>query len=514
MNSLRARVLILLTLLIAACLSDEPKVDQEKTMLLWEDQTSIYLPLTAEWTNRVEAADLDGDGRSDLLFANGGNYSTPGHPEPVRIFINQGPDRAFREDSTLIGASGYYARVIKVGDLNNDNLPDIFIGNTYQTQSELFIGTSIGTYERVTATNLPNQLLSVGDAEFGDVNGDGYLDIVLSDWGSGDAMQNEGGQTRLWLNSGNGKFTDVTESQMPEILVEFSWDLEFFDFDNDFDLDILVRCKSCGSSKIYVNDGKGNFTYQRLLPAYTNNYDFEIMDINHDGYLDLITINDGEIAGGKPWKRRQHIFMNDSGRYFLDSTLELWPDDANPGEDDNNNVFLDFDSDGDANFITSSLTGMERLLVNNGEGKFHLIQPIMDGPETAHTLSLIVTDINSDYKPDLIMGQGEGEENIEERIYIGKGVSEDKAAPEISHVSYLENESLEVMARIHDRKTPYNPVDWSGVYLTDSDSSIHIDMNWYGEFLFRAKVDSDMKEDIFICAVDAAGNKSCRKLTD
>ena len=39
--------------------------------VLWEDVTARVLPETAQWTNYVELADLDGDGRVDLLFANG-----------------------------------------------------------------------------------------------------------------------------------------------------------------------------------------------------------------------------------------------------------------------------------------------------------------------------------------------------------------------------------------------------------------------------------------------------------
>ena len=58
--------------------------------LLWEDVTDRVLPETAEWTNYVELADVDGDGRVDLLFANGGNYSEPGEPEPNRVFLNRG----------------------------------------------------------------------------------------------------------------------------------------------------------------------------------------------------------------------------------------------------------------------------------------------------------------------------------------------------------------------------------------------------------------------------------------
>ena len=58
--------------------------------VLWEDVTARVFLETAEWTNYVELADVDGDGRVDLLFANGGNYSEPGEPEPNRVFLNRG----------------------------------------------------------------------------------------------------------------------------------------------------------------------------------------------------------------------------------------------------------------------------------------------------------------------------------------------------------------------------------------------------------------------------------------
>ena len=46
---------------------------------LWVDVTDEVLDSTAEWSNKVELADLNGDGWLDILFANGGDYSTRVH---------------------------------------------------------------------------------------------------------------------------------------------------------------------------------------------------------------------------------------------------------------------------------------------------------------------------------------------------------------------------------------------------------------------------------------------------
>jgi hypothetical protein len=488
--------------------------ENEKFDFLWEDQTTTYLPKTGEWTNRVEVADLNQDGLVDLIFANGGDYSEPGVLESSRIFQNQGADTQFIEiTDQVFGENKFYARVIKARDLNKDGIPDLFIGNTFQTQSELYLGVGNGEYKLVTETNVPVKIASIGDVEFGDVDDDGDLDIILSDWGPGSNMNNNGGRTMLWLNDGNGKFEDATETQMPDLLIQFSWDLEFIDFDNDFDLDIAISCKRCGTSRLFVNDGKGNFEDKRMFPSYTNNYEFEAIDINQDGFLDLVTVNDGEIVDQKSWSRREHIFLNDSAKRYIDATSALWIDKDNIGEDDNNVAFLDFDSDGDPDFILSSLTGEDRLLINDGKGKFKLKQSILSGDPTPHTLSLVFADINNDHKMDIVMGQGEGEELIEERIFIGKNIAPDQAKPIVSHVEIQGSASGNsiVKARIHDNKSPSMPQDWKSVVLLVN--SKEIVMNWYGEYLWKAEIPkSESDNSVEICATDAADNKTCLKI--
>ncbi len=189
--------------------ADSEKVKPHQA--LWIDETEVYLPVTKEWTNRVEVADINGDQKLDILFANGGNYSEPGTLESSRVFINQGAEKKFQEiTSQIFGEDKFISRVIKVRDINNDDIPDMILGTTYQTQSQLYLGLGNGTFKNVTSSHLPNIKASIGDLELGDVDHDGDLDMVLADWGPGSNMNNTGGRTMLWLNDGNGNFTDAT----------------------------------------------------------------------------------------------------------------------------------------------------------------------------------------------------------------------------------------------------------------------------------------------------------------
>jgi hypothetical protein len=493
----------------------QPKLEADET--LWVDETSTYLPPTEEWTNRVEVADINGDSMLDLLFANGGNYSEPGALEASRVFINQGPDQKFKEiTSEVFGTRKFISRVIKVRDVNQDGIPDIIVGTTYQNQSELYLGLGEGKFQNVTSSRLPQIKASIGDIELGDVDGDGDLDMVLSDWGPGSNMNNSGGRTMLWLNDGKGSFSDVTNNQMPDLLIQFSWDLEFIDFDNDFDLDIAISCKRCPTSRLFVNDGQGHFKDYRRLPAYTNNYDLEAMDVNGDGFLDLVTVNDGEIVSGESSSRREHLFLNKNGEGFTDATGDYWPDAENIGKDDNNIVFLDYDSDKDPDFLISSLTGEDRLLVNDGTGRFKLLQPVLKGAPSPLTLSIVLGDINNDKKLDIIMGQGEGEEGIEERIFMGRGIRPDSAPPVISHYEVSENKengTVTVRARIHDNKSPNMPQDWTSVELGYENSENTVSMTWYGEHLWYATISIEQGAgDLRICATDYSGNLACKKM--
>ncbi|MDC0671236.1 FG-GAP repeat domain-containing protein [Nannocystis radixulma] len=459
----------------------------------WEDATAQTIGQTAEWSNKVEIADIDGDGRPDILFANGAGYSTPEDPEQNRAFLNQGAGMPFLEVSEDVFSGELdFTRAIKVRDVDGDGAVDILVANTFETQSRLYLGDGEGGFIEAT-DKLPQGPHSFGDVEFGDVDGDGDLDAVLADWGPGQASQTSG-RTRLWLGDGAGNFTDATEAQMPDVLVAWSWELEFADVDNDFDLDVLVSCKSCSGSYMFVNDGLGNFTdASDKLPQFANNYEFEPIDLTGDGFIDLITINDGP-------QGREHVFVNDGAGGFTDATAELWPDTDNLPGDDNMIAYLDVESDGDADFVIAGLFGSDdRLMINSGDGHLTVNDAFMPA-NSQGTLGIAVADLDGDKKIDVVLSEGEAPQSAD-RVFLGVDVPEDTAGPRVTQVTL---DGGVVYARIHDNKSPVMPHDFQSVLLVAGGTETP--MYWYGEALWRGTPEAQSGQ---LCAVDAAGNETC-----
>jgi len=480
---------------------------------LWTDVTAATIGTVGEWTNKVELADVDQDGRVDVLFANGGDYDTPGTPVPCRVFHNAGAGVPWPEiTSQVFGDQKFLARVIKVRDVNGDGIPDVFVGTTFQTQSRLFLGQGGGKFVDATSTNLPAMPLSVGDAEFGDVDGDGDLDLVLADWGEGSPMKNAGARPRLWRNDGKGRFTDDTEASIPDWKVRFCWELEFVDVDNDFDLDLLVSSKRSPGSFLAHNDGTGHFTdvSKAKLPQFTNNYEFEPMDVDGDGVMDVVTINDG--VGDQRFC--EHLFLGDGKGGFVDATATHWPRADNPQHDDNMIAFLDYDSDGDADFLIGSLDGPDRLLVNDGHGHFQAGAPVFEGDPTRGTLGIAFADLDGDKRLDVVHAQGEVPTAMEDKVFFGKSIAPDTAPPWIGAIDTAGGgkvgEAFAVRVRVHDRKSPCMPHDWQRVVLhcTQGGETTTVALAWYGEYLWRAPVAAPKAGTLTLVveATDAAGN--------
>jgi hypothetical protein len=519
------------------------KADLAPSGPLWEDATPLNLRSVREWSHRVETADLNGDGRLDLLFADGGQHHTKGVAETCRVFFNTGNDSKgtpqFQDvTAQVLGTAKGSSRAIKARDVNDDGLIDIIIGGNYSTESRLLLAFRVEgengapgaiQFKDVSATNLPRGPHSIGDLELGDVDGDGDLDITATDAGPGDLSRNAGGRTMLWLNDGKGVFTDATAAKMPDVNVRWSWDHELLDIDNDLDLDLMISCKACNQNFVFINDGKGNFKDEsgpefRRLPAeprptgFANNYDFEPLDVDGDGFFDVVTLNDGvednTSQSGLPF--RQHLYMNDRKGHFTETGPLA--DKDNVGSDNNLNVVLDADSDGDSDYIIGSLDGEDRLLVNDRgtSPRLRLRPGAIKAVPTQGTLGMLAADINGDGRIDLVESQGEVA--FGERIYLGKAVPPDTAKPVIMSVETITAARLDrpvaIRARIHDGTVPVQAHQFKKVVLVFTDESgapKELPLRWIGEFYWRADVTPSVAgtATYHVCATDAAGNEAC-----
>ena len=464
------------------------------------DVTEETIGTTGEWSNRVEVADLDRNGWVDIVFANGGDYASPGDDQLNRVFLNH--DGVFTEATeSLLGSQGDLARAVKACDVTGDGWPDLVVATTYQSQPRLFHNDGAGGFVEQTAALLPTAAQSWGDVECGDVDADGDLDLVAVDWGPGNPLNNQGGRVVLWRND-EGTFVDASEPFI-QTVIGFSWDLELNDVDNDFDLDVLVASKTGNTSFLFRNDGDGSFVDNtaQSLPAFSNNYDFEAFDVDRDGDLDLATVNDGR-------RLTEHLLLNDGRGGFAEAPSH-WPADAQvPGSDDNALAWLDIDSDGDSDLLVGSLSAADRLLLNDGTGVLALAGSAFEGAATPGTLGLALADLDGDGRLDAV--QAQGETASPDHVFFGEDIAPDTAPPHIGPlgVPYSSDDGqLLVRVRIHDGLTPVRPDQFAEVWMEVSNESWPLE--WAGGQLWQARAPTAGTFSVEVCARDAADNAAC-----
>ena len=130
---------------------------------------------------------------------------------------------------------------------------------------------------------LPDSFYS-RDIVAGDMNGDGYPDLVEATRDSGN---------HVYLNDGSGHFTLSYSS--PE--QENSRAVAVGDVDRDGDLDFVVANFN-GPARVYLNDGTGTHYVMQLITARFQNSDgIALADLSSDGFLDVVLANEGSGAG-------------------------------------------------------------------------------------------------------------------------------------------------------------------------------------------------------------------------
>ena len=159
--------------------------------------------------------------------------------------------------------------------------------------SRLFRNTGNGRFTDVTEAAGIRKAYGAGlGVAVGDYNGDGWLDLYVA---------NDGNANQLWINQRDGTFVDngvlSGAALNPSGTPEGSMGIASGDFDGDGDEDLFVTNIVGETSVLYVNDGHGNFQdararsgLARLTAAFTG-FGTDWIDYDNDGWPDLFVAN-------------------------------------------------------------------------------------------------------------------------------------------------------------------------------------------------------------------------------
>lgn len=403
------------------------------------------------YTNFLVISDVDGDEDLDILMANGGGYYVRDVPEESSLYLNDGDGAFSNATNAVLGGVSSRLRQVAIADIDGDGDKDLYLPGGYGADTDhLFVQKSAGVFEDQADLLLPPFTWSnAGAAHFGDLDGDGDVDLVVADWGA--APRNSPGDTLVYLNDGKGVFVSLDEDYIPApidpMVGRTPIDLDLADVDGDFDLDILVNHRN-GQSRIFLNDGSAKFTdgtagnYPEKQGPYT--YNVEACDYDGDGDLDLLLDNAGGQEDVKDGLNLTQVLNNDGTGKFTDVTGDTIS--GEPYADDNAVKCADINGDGHYDLIVASLTNPgEKVLISDGSGKFTYEEDgfptiIVDyGIELGNlpgdpSLGIDVADLNGDGKLDVVTGQGEAgfwtaRGAHVDRIYLGSGDSVPDTTP-------------------------------------------------------------------------------------
>jgi FG-GAP-like repeat len=264
--------------------------------------------------NSAAVGDFNGDGKLDLVVANGGSND-------VSVFLGNG-DGTFGtplQYGTNSDLDSVEPSSVTVGDFSRDGILDLAVANPGGLS--VLLGNGDGTFK-------PFVIYAAGSTPFwvsaGDFNRDGKLDLVVANEGSNNIS--------VLLGKGDGTFEAAvnyaTRSQPASVAVG--------DFNADRKLDLAVTNLGSNSVSVFLGKGDGTFWSPVDYGAGSAPRWVTVGDVNGDGKLDLIAA-DSAVNGGTPGV--SVLFGNGNGTFKSEVEYAV-------GSDPESVALGDFDGDG------------------------------------------------------------------------------------------------------------------------------------------------------------------------
>jgi hypothetical protein len=277
-----------------------------------------------------------------------------------------------------------------IADVNRDGKPDLIAQHLLQRAVTVHLGDGAGKF--AAATGSPIKLAAMpGDIKLGDVNGDGSPDLCVA--------QGDRKAVEVFLNNGGGRFSPAPGSPFPVRAPEgfILSGLELIDLNEDGKLDLVTTSDKHNSFGALLGDGRGGFAAgpTTKFPAGSGNFAFAFGDLDGDGRPDVAITNSG---GGEFLETTRVIVMSGDGkgsfRLLSETDAPVSPRYLTLGD-------MNGDGRPDLVFVHG---GNRRcgvsVLLNEGGGKF---KPGPGYDLGAEAFGVAVADVNQDKRNDLIV---------------------------------------------------------------------------------------------------------------
>jgi hypothetical protein len=330
--------------------------------------------------NHLSVADMNGDGRQDIVLMVTGLTDTNGPPWRYQcraILLRALPDGGF-SDSIITNFPGHYGYGAFAAELNNDGATDLILRE--QTTTHILLNDGHSGFEEVW-TGQPGyyNLATV------DVNRDGFLDFVSG------TQTGTGGLLELFVNDGTGRSFKKT------------WQSRYYGSGYDSIQTVLnVNLNGDGLPDIAAREIYGG----RLVTLFGTNSGDRFVE-RGETYLGERTfaLAAGRVNGDALDDLALYVGWG-TVRIFTNrgdgSMLNYW-ESPSLGQAAFNLALADFDRDGlDDVFVGTFGDGRLRIFRNNGGTGF---SPWWESVLPGQGYSGVVADVNSDGWPDLILSE-------------------------------------------------------------------------------------------------------------
>ncbi|MCJ8052548.1 FG-GAP-like repeat-containing protein [Shinella curvata] len=269
---------------------------------------------------------------------------------------------------------------VAIADIDGDGALDLVVSNLGSTAKLLVLtGTGTGSFSTTTNLNVTAGDPSMGFVRVADMNGDGHLDVVYDSYYDY--------SVRVLLSDGAGVFSQ------PGLAVSFGsrpMSMTTGDVNGDGRTDAVTTSQN-GVITVLLGDGQGGFQSVTTNASISSRApgSVTLADMNGDGKLDIVT------SGNAPPFGSVSVLLGDGAGGFSAATY------YSMGSRLTGTVTVaDVNGDGKLDALTTNIgTSTISVLLGNGNGGFTSATDISVG---ANPASLAVADLNGDGKLDLV----------------------------------------------------------------------------------------------------------------